>query len=57
MAKDLAGEPGTIELPDSEMAGFEGFGHITLEGAPNTRDLVGLRARDGLMVHPWMMVR
>lgn len=57
MAKDLAGEPGTIELPDGEIAGFEGFGYITLEGAPNTRDLGGLRVRDGRMVRPHRLVR
>lgn len=51
------GAPGTIELPDGEPAGFEGFGRITLEGAPNTRDLGGLRTRDGRMIRPHRLVR
>lgn len=57
MANDMLGEPGTIELPDGDIEGFEGFGHITLEGAPNTRDLGGLRTVDGRMVRPHRLVR
>ena len=49
--------PGTIELPDRAPAGFEGFGRITLEGAPNTRDLGGLRTGDGRMIRPHRLVR
>ena len=51
------GAPGTIELPEGEIEGFEGYGHVTLEGAPNTRDLGGLRTRDGRMVRPHRLLR
>lgn len=48
---------GTIECPDGEISGFEGFGHVTLEGAPNTRDLGGMPTQDGRMIRPRRLVR
>lgn len=57
MADDLMGKPGTIELPEHEIEGFEGFGHVTLEGAPNTRDLGGMPVQDGRMIRPHLLVR
>lgn len=48
---------GRLELPDHDIDGFEGFGHITLEGAPNTRDLGGMPAADGLHVRPHRLIR
>lgn len=48
---------GTIERPDGEIDGFEGFGHVTLEGAPNTRDLGGMPTQDGRMIRPRRLVR
>ena len=44
------------ELPES-IPGFENFGHVTLRGARNTRDLGGLSTADGRVIASGRLIR
>ena len=44
------------ELPQP-IPGFENFGHVTLRGARNTRDLGGLSTADGRVIAAGRLIR
>lgn len=52
-------DPITIGRPPlpGDIAGFPGFGHILLTGAPNTRDLGGLPTKDGRRIAAHRLIR
>lgn len=57
IAKDL--DPITTGKPPlpGDIAGFPGFGHIPLKGAPNTRDLGGMPTKDGRRIKANRLIR
>lgn len=46
----------SLELP-AAIPGFADFGHISLEGLPNTRDLGGMPTADGRCIKPGCLLR
>lgn len=56
-ARDTNGKTRTgPELPEP-IPGFESFGHVTLRGARNTRDLGGLSTADGRAIAAGRLIR
>lgn len=48
---------GTVQLPETEVPGFDEFGRIALDKLPNTRDLGGMPTRDGRSIAPHRLIR